>query len=1334
LEGIDVILPGNPKIQIADVGDTLPIGTIFPANDTFTAFPAGFVVPADVFPAGLPAIINHAAGSQLTAPLTLTAGTNVPAGMTFPTKAFVNGGVMTAAGVALPTQVTLAANYALSADLIVGGTVSTPTQTYTAGMIIPAGTDLPVGTVVGAGVSLPFAAAIDSMTWPANTPLTFASNTISPAQNITLAGGTFIPGSSNLLSATGSTQLTRDGQIWAAAAMLPPGSLSWSMRLVAGADLTAADTRTLQAADKLDGNGNLTLNDPHFAASSSSLMVFSVLRTGTGDLDLLAGGNFSEASPFGVYTAGTQSAGIGSNGSDPYNLARGLASDGTLFKNANAPYASAVSGTYQAWYPENGGDVLVSAQGNVSGYIAPANSNNSVSFDSDAIGQWLWRQGGDIAGQQTAWWINFGTYALEITNSSTPVLTGFQGIGTLGGGNLTVIAGRNAGTLGGNSGLDLAVASTGRVLPDGTIVQTGGGNLTLRVGDALNPTTFSGVEPNKYGALTDLRGDIDIAAGSVGVILRSGTDPSDPRAQDSRTVEIAQNVGGPTVAPGDGTVTIATRGDLVLGGASDAGMVKSANVNGVQTASGGNGGSTSFTLWTQDTSIDLYSAGGNLSPGASADGSLGQNNGIGLYPGTLIAAAASGNLYVSGANASGTSVPIELMPSPVGQLELLAAGSMYGGGASIAMSGADMSSLATPLNPVFTLGSGQITNANPNSAFQWVPSGNLSPIAFGPDTPTTNLHGDDSKPALIYAGGDIVNVQVGFIDNLKENTGANFVPAPTTWYIGAKPFRIIAGRDIIGGTRQTATSPASINFIFNNNPDDISLVHAGRDIIYDSVTIGGPGLLDVQAGRNLYQGYLGSLESIGPLVNIDPSNRSSGAGISIMAGVGVNGPDYTDFAKLYFDPANQLPAGAPLADSGKVAKSYDNDLYTWLTQRFSAGQHYSSNGESYVFTGSKNDALAFFLTLPSEQQGVFVRQVYFEELTAGGREETGALASPRLGSYLRGRDAIAALFPSEDANGNPITYSGDVTMFSGKVSYNKNSGLPDSVFNPNDIVKQFDAGIRTVSGGDIQILTPGGETITGVEGLAPGSTAGVLTQGAGDIQIYSLDSILLGQTRIMTTDGGDIIAWSAEGDINAGRGSKTTQVFNPPQRIYDRYGNITLSPNAPSSGAGIAALNSIPGLPPGHIDLIAPLGTIDAGEAGIRSSGDINLAGLHLVNTANISAQGNVSGVPQIQAPNIGGLTEASNTAGAAAQQAMTPGRGSGNAQPSIIIVEVLGFGGGDGTSSPGQDSKGRDKDKQSYDTNAPVQIVGHGALTETQLSFLTPEERQRKLQDVAGR
>src|SRR5262249_35741124 len=186
-----------------------------------------------------------------------------------------------------------------------------------------------------------------------------------------LPAGTFIPGGSNLLSANGNTDLTRQGQIWAAAGMLPAGSLSWSMRLVAGADLFGADTRALQSMSALGGTGNLTLHDPHNAASTGNPLLFSVLRTGTGDLELLAGGDFSEQSPFGVYTAGTQSADVGPNGVDTFNRPRGLNSGKLLPDAVDFGYTNAVNGTYQAWYPENGGDLLLSAQGNVSGYIAP---------------------------------------------------------------------------------------------------------------------------------------------------------------------------------------------------------------------------------------------------------------------------------------------------------------------------------------------------------------------------------------------------------------------------------------------------------------------------------------------------------------------------------------------------------------------------------------------------------------------------------------------------------------------------------------------------------------------------------------------------------------------------------------------------------------------------------------------------------------------------------------------------------------------------------------------------------------------------------------------------
>ncbi|WP_194456761.1 filamentous hemagglutinin family protein [Bradyrhizobium sp. CCBAU 53421] len=1127
-----------------------------------------------------------------------------------------------------------------------GPLVDTNNNSYNPGDTIPA------GTILSAGNSYGFAFE------PGNMPTVAIVNT--PA----------IPGAA----------ATTPG-----AQMLAPGSLSASIRLVAGADLTAADQRALQTTQALNGRGNLTLSDPAYNSSRNGTF-FSVLRTGTGSLDLLSGGSFSEATPYGVYTAGTQAAPIlAADGSNPYDLV-GVTS----------------SGNSHAWYTEHGGDLLLTAQQDITGNLQIAD-NNTRFADSNLTANWLRLQGGGASADPAAWWINFGSLAKTYPYSNSQQLIGFQGIGTLGGGNLTVIAGGNAGVTGNSStGLDLAVASTGRVLANGTLVETGGGNLVVKIGGGLNPVVPTtpngqGQVPDYFGSFTNLRGDTTVSAGSVGALAPntwgSYLVSYDPRAVDPNVFKRSLKTPGPLVIPGDGSVSITTRGDLVLGGAGDAGMAQPVDLNGiaytVRNADGTttltSGGQSNFTLWRPGTAINLYAAGGDAAvlSGVSL-------NGTGFFPGTLIVAAANGDIRFTEPGSGGGNSIIELTPSPLGQLELLAAGSIYGTGQVVAISGAEMSTLATPFNPVFATrtGGGGYSNAWANAAFR---DNSFNPIAFGEDLPISNLHAGDSQPALVYAGVDIVDLTLGQVLTKTRTASAGFYPTHSTWYIAAKPFEVIAGRDIVG------TGPVPSVFL-NNGPDDISLMQAGRDIFYQSVTVLGPGLFQLQAGRNLYQGYFGSLVSAGDIVN--QSNTAGGAGIVAIAGTGANGPDYTDFAKLYFDAANQLPGdGTPLAGSGKVAKTYADELYDWLRERFSPSRNYSYDGRSYVFTGAKQDALAFFLTLPVQQQGVFVRQVYYTELKESGREYNNEHSS-RHKSYLRGREAIATLFPDQDAQGKPLAYSGKITMF---------SGFTKDIFSNTYLA---DAGIQTQFGGDIQVLNPGGQTIVGIEGVTPGPGAGLITQGQNsNIDVYSLGSVLLGQSRIMTTFGGNILAWSAIGDINAGRGSKTTVIYTPPLRSYDAYGNIKLSPAAPASGAGIATLAPIPGTPPSDVDLIAPLGTIDAGEAGIRVSGNVNLAALQVVNAANIQVQGTSTGIPTVQGPPVGALTAASNTTAASQQAAAPPPKN--NDQPSVIIVEVMGYGGGDGSPSqepPEQQPKPRDK--QTYNENSAFQVIGLGDAT----------------------
>jgi hypothetical protein len=429
------------------------------------------------------------------------------------------------------------------------------------------------------------------------------------------------------------------------------------------------------------------------------------------------------------------------------------------------------------------------------------------------------------------------------------------------------------------------------------------------------------------------------------------------------------------------------------------------------------------------------------------------------------------------------------------------------------------------------------------------------------------------------------------------------------------------------------------------DPDNVTSVTAGRDILESSLDIAGPGTMLVQAGRNVYQANQGVLDSVGPLYDINPDNRDGGAGITVIAGTGATGPDYAAFANLYLNPDSTLK----LQDASAIIAENDALLLSYLQ---------ANDG----YTGSAAGAYARFAQLPAAQQQVFLLDVYFAMLNQSGLEFNQP-DSVRYKSYALGRDAIATLFPSKTSAGQPIAYNGDITLFGG-------------------------SGIHTDFGGAIQTLTPGGETIIGVEGASPPGSAGFITQGTGDIDIYALDSVLLGESRVLTTFGGNILIWSAGGNINAGRGDKTSIDYTPLQRVYDDYGNVALSPNVPSTGAGIGTLNPIPQVAPGDINLVAPLGTVDAGSAGIRVSGNLNIAALHVLNAANIQVQGSSAGVPTAPAVDVGALTTAGNAAGSGVAAAENAGKtGAANALPSIWIVEILGYG-GDGSAPPPPDKR----------------------------------------------
>jgi hypothetical protein len=173
---------------------------------------------------------------------------------------------------------------------------------------------------------------------------------------------------------------------------------------------------------------------------------------------------------------------------------------------------------------------------------------------------------------------------------------------------------------------------------------------------------------------------------------------------------------------------------------------------------------------------------------------------------------------------------------------------------------------------------------------------------------------------------------------------------------------------------------------------------------------------------------------------------------------------------------------------------------------------------------------------------------------------------------------------------------------------------------------------------------------------------------------------------------------------------------------------IAAYPTGLVTGAGVGALLSVPGQDPkqSNVVLTAPHGTIDASAAGIRVAGDLHLAALQVLNAFNIQVSGVTGGIPVVQGPPVAALTTAANTT-AATQQAQLPAQSSNNNQTSIMIVEIIGYGGSDSSTPPERpvDQSPTKKDRRTQDIHSRYQVIGAGTLTEEQTEQLKEENRR---------
>jgi hypothetical protein len=290
--------------------------------------------------------------------------------------------------------------------------------------------------------------------------------------------------------------------------------------------------------------------------------------------------------------------------------------------------------------------------------------------------------------------------------------------------------------------------------------------------------------------------------------------------------------------------------------------------------------------------------------------------------------------------------------------------------------------------------------------------------------------------------------------------------------------------------------------------------------------------------------------------------------------------------------------------------------------------------------------------LPLERQLPWLAAVLRSDLDAAGQRAVDAGAGTGFdAAYAPAYQALHTLFPLASRGAGDAADVGNIVT-------------PTSQ-------------IRSAQTAGITLLAPTGGINAGA--LVPGAVTkkanelGIVTVAGGGIFAAVRDNFEVNQSRVFTLAQGDILLWSSDGNVDAGRGAKTVTGAPAPVLRLDEDGNLVLDTSGSFSGSGIAALDQ-----DSSVGLFAPRGEVNAGEAGISAAGNLTIGAARVVGADNIAAGGG-SNVPAPDASGGGTAALASlGSSATAAAATATPGSGDDERKKRRrrkLFLDFLGFG-----------------------------------------------------------